>query len=338
MIKKQNKKINVAINGFGRIGRAVFKIAFEKDNFEIVAINDLTNNVTLAHLLKYDSVYGIYNKDVKSDKNSLYINNKKYPVYEITEPKNLPWGKLKVDVVLECTGRFVKDGSFNAHLNAGAKKVILSAPSKGKPEIPIYIMGVNNDKYKNEKVISNASCTTNSIAPISDIIDKNFKIKQAFLTTIHSYTSDQNLIDGPHKDLRRARAATNNIIPTTTGATVATTKVLPRLKNKFNGIAVRVPTICGSLSDLTFVVSKKTTAENVNKILKNASKTLKLKNILSVTNEPIVSSDIIGNPYSSIVDLSLTQVVENNLIKILTWYDNEWGYSNRMVEMIEIVT
>ena len=335
--QKSSQPIRVAINGLGRIGRAVFKIALENPKIKIVAINDLTDNQTLAHLLKYDSVYGAYKKDVSSDKKNLYVDKAKYPVYALPEPVKLPWKKLNVDVVLECTGRFVKDGAARAHIKAGAKKVIISAPAKGKGNVPTYLIGVNADKYQGENLISMASCTTNSIAPVTKIIDENFGIKQAFLTTIHSYTANQNLVDGPHKDLRRARAAAYNIVPTTTGATHAVIKAMPKLKDRFEGIAVRVPTICGSLSDLVYLVRTKTNAKKVNAVLKKASQTKALKGILGVTEEPLVSTDIIKSGCSTLVDLLSTQVLGGNLIKVLTWYDNEWAYSKRLVEMVEIV-
>ncbi len=336
-MKKDSPKIKVAINGFGRIGRAAFKIALTNPRLKVVALNDLTDNATLAHLLKYDSVYGLYEKEVSSDEKNLYIDGVKFPVFEEKEPEKLPWKKLDVDVVLECTGKFVKDGAAKAHLKAGAKKVILSAPAKGKPEIPTYLMGVNEEKYQGEVIISNASCTTNCIAPVTKVIDDNFRIKAAFLNTVHSYTADQNLVDGPHCDLRRARAAAHNIVPTTSGATLAVTKIIKRLAGKFDGVALRVPTICGSISDLTFLVRRKTSDKQVNSVLKKAAKSARLKNILAVTDEPLVSSDIIKSEYSAIVDLLSTQVLGGNLIKILAWYDNEWGYSKKLVEMVEVV-
>jgi glyceraldehyde 3-phosphate dehydrogenase len=336
-MKKQTPKIRIAINGFGRIGRAAFKIILDRPDMEVVVINDLTDNQTLAHLLRYDSVYGIYNKNVTADEKNIFIDDKKIPCLAVKDPKELPWKKFSVDVVLECTGKFVKDGASKAHLDAGAKKVILSAPSKGKPEAPTYLIGVNHLKYKGEQIISNASCTTNCIAPITKIIDEVFGIKRAFLNTVHSYTADQNLVDGPHKDLRRARSAAANIIPTTTGAAICVTKVLPKLIGKFDGVSLRVPTICGSISDLTFLINKKTTAKDVNSILLKASKSKDLKGILTVSNEPLVSSDIIGNSASAIVDLQSTMVVGGDYIKLLVWYDNEWGYSERLVDMINVV-
>ncbi|OGH00171.1 type I glyceraldehyde-3-phosphate dehydrogenase [Candidatus Kuenenbacteria bacterium RIFCSPHIGHO2_12_FULL_42_14] len=326
----------LAINGFGRIGRAALKIALKQKNLEVVAINDLTDTRTLAHLLKYDTVYGVYGEPVSSDEKNIIVTKKKIPVFAVPDPLKLPWKKLKVDVVLECTGRFVKNNDAARHLKAGAKSVIVSAPAKGEGDVPTFLMGVNEKNIKQFKVISNASCTTNSIAPITSIIDKNFGVEKAALTTIHAYTADQNLVDGPHKDLRRARAA-QNIIPTSTGAAIAMTEVLPQLKGKFDGIAVRVPVTCGSLSDLTYVVKKPTTAAEVNKILKQASQTKNLKNIIAYSEDPLVSSDIIGSPYSAIIDSLSTKVIDGTLIKILAWYDNEWGYSNRLVEMAEII-
>jgi len=333
-----SQPIKIAINGFGRIGRAAFKIALENPKLKVVAINDLADNLTLAHLLKFDSIYGQYNHEVKNDEKNIYVDKKSYPCFALKELEKLPWKKLNVDVVLECTGRFVKDGVAEGHIKSGAKKVILSAPAKGKGGVPTYLIGVNEDKYKGESIISNASCTTNCIAPITKIILDNFGIKQAFLNTVHSYTADQNLVDGPHKDLRRARSAATNIVPTTTGAAIAVAEVLPELKNKFNGIAIRVPTICGSVSDITYVLKKKTSTAEVNKILKKASSSASLKNILSVSDEPLVSTDIIGDSHSAVVDLQSTMMIGDDYLKILAWYDNEFAYSCRLVEMVEVVS
>ncbi len=335
--QKSDKAIRVAINGFGRIGRAAFKIALENPKLKIVAINDLTDNKTLAHLLKYDSVYRRYEKEVKFDDKNLYVDGVKYLVFAISDPNKLPWKKLNIDVVLECTGRFVKDGAAKAHLKAGAKKVILSAPAKGRGDVPTYLIGVNTAKYKGEPIVSNASCTTNCIAPVTKVIDENFGIKQAFLNTVHSYTADQNLVDGPHRDLRRARAAAQNIVPTTTGATIAVTKIIPKLEGKFDGSAIRVPTPSGSVSDLVYLVRTKTTDKKVKAAFKKAARSKELKGILAVTDEPIVSSDIIKSEYSAIVDLQFIKVLGETLIKVLAWYDNEWAYSKRLVEMIEVV-
>jgi len=327
------KKIKVAINGFGRIGRATFKILLEDNRYEIVAINDLAPNESLAYLLKYDTVYGIYEKKVSSTKDDIIVNNKKYKVTSEAIPSKLPWKRLKVDIVLECTGRFVKNGKAEAHIKAGAKKVIISAPAKGG-NVDTFLLGVNEGDYKKQKVISNASCTTNCIAPVAKIMVDNFGVDKAMMTTIHSYTAGQNLVDGPHKDPRRGRTAGQNIVPTTTGAAAATGKVIPELEGLFDGLSIRVPTPVVSLADFTFVLEEDVTIDKVNKALIKASKTY-LKDILGVTDEPVVSSDFIGDPRSSIVDLSFTKVVGGNLVKIIAWYDNEWGYANTLVDMID---
>lgn len=332
------KKKRIAINGFGRIGRAAFKIALEQKDIEVVAINDLTDASILAHLLRYDSAYGHYRKQVEVKDGKLVVEGKVFPVYAEPDPKKLPWGELSVDVVLECTGRFTDKAGASQHTEAGAKKVILSAPAKDEDaSVPTFLMGVNEDAYTHENVISNASCTTNSLAPVAKIIHEHFGIAKAMMTTTHSYTADQNLQDGPHRDLRRARAAAHNIVPTTTGAAIAVTQVIPELKGLFDGLSLRVPTIVVSLTDFTFVLKKKTTAEEMNAVLKKAAKEERFRKVLSVTEEPLVSSDFIGNPYSSIIDLSLTKVIDGDLVKIIAWYDNEWGYSNRLVEMARYV-
>jgi len=332
-----SKKIKVAINGFGRIGRHAFKVAQTKRNVEVVAINDLTDTKTLAHLLKYDTAYPDSKLKIGFDEKNIIVNGKKIPCFAMRDPKELPWKKMAVDVVIECTGVFLTKELAGLHLQAGAKKVVLSAPGKGEG-IKTYVRGINCGSYKvgKETVIDNASCTTNCTAPVMRVMEDVFGVEKAMLTTVHSYTADQNLQDGPHKDLRRARAACQNIVPTSTGAAIATTRVIPELENKFDGIALRVPTITGSLTDFTLVLKKDVTVEEVNKALIKASKT-SLKGILVTTDEPIVSSDIIGNTHSSIVDLGLTHVVSGNMVKIISWYDNEWGYANRLVEMVEIV-
>ncbi len=331
------KTIKIAINGFGRIGRQAFKIALDTKNIQVVAINDLAPLETLAQLVRYDTVYGRYAKKVTVKGNHLVVNGKSYLVTANPDPSKLPWKKLQVDVVLECTGRFVKDGAAAVHLKAGAKRVIISAPAKGG-NVQTFLMGVNNNQIKDEKVISNASCTTNCIAPVAKVMHSKFGVEKAIMTTVHSYTAEQNLVDGPPPglksgDFRRARAAAANIIPTTTGAAIATTEVIPELKGLFDGLALRVPTICGSLSDFTFLVKKNVTVQQVNNALIAASKTPSMKGIMMCTWEPLVSSDIIGNSYSSIVDLSLTMVVGGNLVKVVAWYDNEMGYAHRLVEM-----
>jgi len=329
------KRIKVAINGFGRIGRATFKILLNNPKIEVVAVNDLVEPEALAYLLQYDSVYGKYNKKVSSEKEGIVVDGQKYPIYAIKNPAELPWKKLGVDVVLECTGIFRTQETANGHIQAGAKKVIISAPAKDE-KIKTIVLGVNENKIsKTDKIISMASCTTNCLAPITDCIQKNIGIKKAIMTTVHGYTADQNLVDGPHKDPRRARAAAMNIVPTTTGAAIATTETIPELAGKFDGIAMRVPVVCGSIVDAVYLVNKKVTTQKINEALRKYSGG-KLKGIMTVTKEPLVSTDIIGNPASAIVDLSLTKVVDGDLVKIIAWYDNEWGYSNRLAEMVEI--
>ena len=331
-----SKKVRIAINGFGRIGRAAFKIALEKANVEVVGINDLTDTKTLAYLLQYDTMYRKFGKKVSFDNENIIVGGIKVRVYAIKDPKTLPWKELQTDVVLECTGRFTDLEGGKLHLEAGAKLVIISAPAKGGG-VPTFVLGVNQDKFNPRKhqVISNASCTTNCITPVAEVMHRKFGIKKAMMTTTHSYTADQNLVDGPHKDLRRARAAAQNIVPTTTGAAIAAGEVIPKLKGLFDGLSVRVPTAVVSLSDLTFLLKKKTTAEEINAALSEASKESRYKGILTVTKDQVVSSDFIGNSYSGIVDLSLTKVIDGDLVKIIAWYDNEFGYSNRLVELAE---
>ncbi len=341
--------VRVAINGFGRIGRTSFKIIQEKysDSIEVVAINDLTDAKTLAHLLKYDSNYGVWTKEVSSDEQNIIIKGKPYHILSEKEPLKLPWKDLNIDVVLECTGRFTDKTGASLHLQAGAKRVIISAPSKpaspdggqgggegGSAEVKTFVLGVNGGTYSGEEVISNASCTTNCIAPVAAIMNLKFGVVKAMMTTIHSYTADQNLQDGPHKDLRRARNASENIVPTTTGAAIAVTEAIPGLKGLFDGAAIRVPTKVGSISDFTFLLKKKVTVEEVNTAFKEVSQNPLFSGILAVTEEEIVSSDIIGRPESAIVDLSLTQVVDGDMVKVFAWYDNEYGYSNRLVEQV----
>ncbi len=333
-----DKKIRVAINGFGRIGRSAFRIILEKyKNIEVVAINDLTDSKILAHLLKYDSVYGQFNREISRRDERIIVDGKTFGVLSETDPGNLPWEKLEVDVVLECTGAFRKIEEVSRHISAGAKKVIISAPSKSD-KVGVYVIGVNDQEIPRDiQVISNASCTTNCIAPIMKILEDSFGVEKALMTTVHSYTADQNLVDGPHKsgDLRRARGAAMNMVPTTTGAALTTARTIPAIEGKFDGLAIRVPTAVGSLSDITVVLKKDVDVKTINETLTDASKSKSMKNILAVTENQIVSSDIIGDSHSAIVDLSLTKVVGNNLVKIIAWYDNEWGYSNRLVELIE---
>jgi len=327
--------IKVAINGFGRIGRAAAKIITENPVMELVAINDLTDVETLAHLLKYDSCYGIWPHEVGFDEKDLLIDKKRINSYAEKDPRDLPWRELGIDVVIESTGHFLTEDSASSHIKAGAKKVVLSAPPKD--DTPIYVLGVNADKYKGEAIVSNASCTTNCITPVMKVLEDEFGIEKSLMSTVHSYTADQNLVDGPHKDLRRARAAAINIVPTSTGAAKAAYKTIPTLKGKFDGLALRVPTPVVSLSDIVAVLKKKTTVEDINKAMKTASEGV-MKKYLVTTSEQVVSSDMIGNPASAIVDLSLTQVIEGDLVKVIAWYDNEWGYSNRLVELAQLIT
>ena len=327
--------VRVAINGFGRIGRSAFKVVLDlhKNEVDIVAINDLTDAKTLAHLLKYDSVYGVYQKEISSDSNHLIIAGKKHLILAEKDPTLLPWKDLNIDVVIESTGRFTSLEGAGSHLKAGAKKVVISAPSD---DVPTNIIGVNS--YNGENVINNGSCTTNCVGPVTAVIHSHFKILKAFMTTIHAYTAEQDLVDGPppplHKDLRRARAAAVNIVPTTTGAAKAVAKALPEVEGKFDGAAIRVPVACGSVSDFTFLVGKKTSVEEVNEAFKKASENPLYKGILAVTEEPIVSTDIIGRSESAIVDLLSTKVVDGDLVRVLAWYDNEWGYANRLMEQV----
>lgn len=339
--------LKVAINGFGRIGRSAFKVAIEKhvESLEIVAINDLTSPEVLAHLLKYDSAYGVWNHEVSADASptigasvgNIIVDGKKYPVLAEKEPVKLPWRDLGVDVVIESTGRFADAEGMKQHLTAGAKKVVLSAPAKGEG-VETLVLGVNADQYKGEQLVNNASCTTNCIAPVVAIIDQKFGVAKAIMTTVHAVTAEQNLVDGPPpggkaKDLRRARAAYVNIIPTSTGAALATTEAIPSLKGLFDGRALRVPVITGSISDITFVLKKKTTVEEVNQVIKDACDN-KMKGIVAYSEGALVSTDIIGRPESAIVDLPLTQVVDGDLVKIFAWYDNEYGYANRLIEQV----
>lgn len=327
--------MNIAINGFGRIGRAAFKIALEK-GINVVGINDLTDTKTLATLLKYDSVYGKFTKKIEFDDDAIIIEDKKYPVFAEKEPAKLPWGDLMVDVVLECTGRFTNSADCQGHLDAGAKKVVISAPAKDDTT-PTYVIGVNEKDYKGEAIISNASCTTNCIAPVAKIMEDKFGVVKAMMSTVHAYTADQNLVDGPHKDLRRARSAAINIVPTTTGAAIAATKTVPSLQGKFDGLAIRVPVAVGSLADFTFLLKKETTKEEVNQAFIDLKNDPILSKIMLLSDDPIVSSDIIGTAYSTVVDMPLTQVVGGDMVKIIAWYDNEMGYSYRLVEMAELV-
>lgn len=327
----------ISINGFGRIGRAAFKLALTKKNIKVVAINDLTTPDMLAYLLKYDTVYGKYDKKVQATKDSIKIDGVSYPVLSEKEPAKLPWKDLKVDVVLECTGHFTSSETAKAHLVAGAKRVIISAPAKDEAtQTLVYGTDYSNEcikKGKCEPVISMASCTTNCIAPAIQVLESAFGVDKAIMTTVHAYTATQNLVDGPSKEIDRTRASANNLIPTSTGAAIATTKVIPKLQNKFDGISIRVPIICGSLSDITAVLKKSVTVEEVNEAFRKATKNPLFKGVLDVSDDHRVSSDFVGDLHSSIIDLDFTRVVGGNLVKILSWYDNELAYSARLVEM-----
>ena len=327
-------KTRVAINGFGRIGRNAFKVAFERDDIEIVAINDLTDTKTLAHLLKYDSSYGVYSRDVSYDDSNIIVSGKKVQVLAQTDPAQLPWGELGIDVVIESTGFFVDPAKAHAHIDpAGAKRVIISAPAKGEGATTI-VLGVNQEGLEGASdVISNASCTTNCITPVMAVLEHNFGIEKAMMTTVHSYTASQKLQDAPAKDLREARAAAENIVPTTTGASIAAAQALPALAGVFGGLSVRVPTPVVSLADFVVVTKRDVTVEEVNEVFKKAAADPFYQGILGATDEELVSSDYKGNSHSCIVDMKLTAVVGGNLLKVVAWYDNEWGYSNRLVEL-----
>ncbi len=342
--------IRVAINGFGRIGRSAFKIAFDREDMEVVAINDLTDNKVLAYLLKHDSNYGEYHKDVSYDDKGLVVSffdnktdkvvSRSIPVLVEKDPTKLPWKEMNIDVVIESTGLFTTGEAAGMHVKAGAKKVVISAPAKGDDKnVRTHVIGVNETEIdKSIDVISNASCTTNCITPVAAVIERDFGIQKAMMTTVHSYTASQSLQDGPARgDIRESRAAAQNIVPTTTGATIAAAKALPALAGVFAGLSIRVPTPVVSLSDFTFLTKKNATVEAVNESIKKAAQENHFKGILDWTEESLVSSDFIGNPSSAIADLSLTNVVGGNMVKVVAWYDNEWGYSNRLVEMVALV-
>lgn len=342
--------VKVAINGYGRIGRVVHRVILEnhRDDIEIVAINagSSTDLQGWAHLLKYDSNYGTLGMEisVREEKNEedpkariglLIVDGHEISVFSQKDPTLLPWGDLGVDVVIESTGHFLTTEKAMSHVKAGAKRVVISAPAKD--DTSTYVISINDNEYKGEEVINNASCTTNCITPVAKVIEETFGIEKAMMTTIHAYTSDQELQDGGHADYRRARSAAKNIVPTTTGATQAAAKALPTLENKFEGLSIRVPVAVGSLSDFIFLLKRETTIEEINEALKNAAESDQFRKYLEVTSDPIVSSDIVKNSHSSIVDLSLTQVVGGNMVKVIAWYDNEWGYSNRLAEQVILV-
>ncbi len=329
--------VRVAINGFGRIGRSFYRLVHSDPEVEVVAINDLTDAKTLAHLLKYDSVHRKFDAEVYADGDEIVVDGRRIKVYANPNPEELPWKDLEVDIVLEATGRFRDREGASKHLKAGAKRVVISAPAK-EPDITI-VMGVNQREYDPERhrIISNASCTTNCLAPVAKVLLENFGIVSGFLTTVHAYTMDQRILDAPHKDLRRARAAAVSMVPTTTGAAKAVGLVIPELKGKFNGISIRVPTPDVSIVDFVCVVEKEATVDEVNGALKEAAEG-ELKGILAYSEEPLVSVDYLGDPHSSIVDGLSTDVINGNLVKVIAWYDNEWGYSNRLVDLIKYVS
>ena len=325
--------VKVAINGFGRIGRNAFKILQERKDAEVVAINDITDAKTLAHLLKYDSSYGAYDKTVSAGENSIIVDSKEIPIYAEKDPRVLPWEGLGVDVVIESTGLFTNPEAARAHIEAGAKRVIISAPAKGEGAKTV-VLGVNEEIIEvGDEIISNASCTTNCIAPIMKVLEEEFGVEKAMMTTVHSYTGSQRLLDAPAKDLREARSAAENIVPTTTGASKAAALTIPSLQGKFNGLSVRVPTPVVSLSDITALIKRNTTKEELTEFFKKVAKEPYYEGIIGIAEEELVSSDFIGDPHSCIVDLPLLDVVDGNMIKVVAWYDNEWGYSNRLVEL-----
>jgi len=335
--------IKIAINGFGRIGRAAFKnIVDNHPDLEIVAINDLTETKALAHLLRYDSVYGIYRKVIKFTENELLVDGtgkgQRIRVFAEKNPSRLPWREMEIDIVLECTGRFRHYEDAIKHIEAGAKKVIISAPSKDPEKIPSFVLGVNEDKFEIDKqdIVDMGSCTTNCLAPVAKVLNDHFGVVKGLMTTIHSYTGDQRLLDAPHKDLRRARAAALNIVLTTTGAAKAIERVIPQLKGKLNGMAIRVPTPTVSVVDLTCHLAKEMTSEAINYTIKKASQEERLKGILGIEDAPLVSSDYVGNSFSSIVDAGSTMVI-GDMAKIIAWYDNEWAYATRLAEFAEFV-
>lgn len=324
----------IAINGFGRIGRNAFKIAFERDDLEIVAINDLTDNKTLAYLLKYDSNYGTYHHDVLADDDGITVNGKKIKVLTEKDPAALPWKELGIDLVIESTGFFTDVEGAGKHITAGAKRVAISGPTKSD-EVDTIVLGANDDAINGStEIVSNASCTTNSLGAVMAVLEAEFGVEKSLLTTVHSYTASQALQDAPKNDPREGRNAAENIVPTSTGAAIAVTKALPGLKGKFDGISMRVPTPVVSISDITALLSRDVTVEGLNNAFKKAAKQPYFQGILGVSEEPLVSRDYIGNSNSGTIDLALTRVVGGNLVKVCVWYDNEWGYSNRLVELV----
>jgi glyceraldehyde 3-phosphate dehydrogenase len=331
-------KAKIGINGFGRIGRNAFKLAFDRSDLEVVAVNDLTDTKTLAYLLKHDSNYGTYKYDVSYDDTGIIVNGQHIKVTAEKDPAALPWGDLGVELVIESTGRFTDKESAELHIAAGAKRVVISGPTKSEG-VDTIVLGANEDKVEGAShVISNASCTTNSLGAVMAVLDAEFGVQKSLLTTVHSYTASQALQDAPSKDLREGRNAAENIVPTTTGAAIAVTKTLPQLEGKFDGLSIRVPTPVVSISDVTVLLERNATVEEINAAFKKASTEPYYQGILGVSEEPLVSRDYIGNSHSGVVDLLLTKVVDGNLAKVMVWYDNEWGYSNRLVELVADVT
>jgi glyceraldehyde 3-phosphate dehydrogenase len=320
----------VAINGLGRIGRAAFKIVLDRPELELVAVNDLIPTENLVYLLKYDTVYGRYQKNIRAEGGSIAVDGREYIVLHEKDPAQLPWSNLEVDIVLECTGVFTKREDMKKHLQAGARRVVLSAPTKSE-DVDTVVYGVNKPQSGSVDMISCASCTTNCITPVVEILGRRIGIVKAIMTTIHAYTASQGIVDGPSKKIRRGRAGAANFVPTSTGAAIATTKALPQYAGKFDGVAVRGPVPAGSLADLVFLTERDTTVEEVNRIFREEAQSDRYTGVLAVAEDPIVSSDIIGDPHASIVDLEMTQVVDGNLVKVMSWYDNEWGYTNQMV-------
>jgi glyceraldehyde 3-phosphate dehydrogenase len=328
--------LNVAVNGLGRIGRATLKILLDTPGLNLTAVNDLIPAENLAYLLKFDTVYGRWQRDVRAHENGLYIDGKDYPVLSRKDPAQLPWRQMGVAVVFECTGAFRKREDLEKHIEAGAGFVILSAPARSE-DIPTVIHGVNTEPQKSPTIVSCASCTTNCITPVVEIMGRRIGIRKATMTTIHGYTSSQAVVDSGKKDFRRGRAAAANLVPASTGAAIATTRALPQFQGKFDGVAVRVPVPVGSLADIVFVTASETSVDQVNRVLREEAASPRYREVLAVTDEPIVSSDVIQQSYASIVDLSLTQVVDQDLVKVMSWYDNEWGYANQMVrEALEL--
>ncbi len=330
-------KPKVAINGFGRIGRLIFRAGYRSEKFDIVAVNDITDAKTLAHLLKYDSIHRTFNVDIKAKENALVVEGKECKVLSEKDPAKLPWKDLAIDIVVESSGKFAERSQVEVHLKNGAKRVMISAPAKGEPKVPTLVMGINENRYdpKKDLIISNASCTTNCFAPMVKVLHENFKIKKGYMTTIHAYTNDQRILDQPHKDLRRARAAALSMIPTSTGAAKVIGEIFPELKGKLDGVAIRVPTADVSIVDFVAEVEKETTKDEVNTTFKRAAEGT-LKKYLQYCDVPLVSTDFIGNPASSIFDPALT-MVSGNMVKTFAWYDNEWGYSMRMVDLLEYI-